>query len=284
MTPDCHQGADFIAQPRMKPDHDAPARAQDQGPGRYYQYVRRVYTPSHPYKGRIDQVLDEEPGLQFIGPDHVGDDQIICSVISPLGSSLCGVVGIDEDKLMRFEQPRQHGGHFFTTIGRPRNPGNFRYMPRISDRDPAERLDPFGDFIDQLGLLVGVLVEQKVKLIESCSAHQPMMLLVERIEYLRVAKDLIQALAGRKPRVMSKTQGELTHTAEGLDFLAVLVKPWLAASTNLFRECLSLGLCHFILYHKARGRLDASITRHSNAHRPSFVPACWDLAQSLSAK
>jgi hypothetical protein len=236
----------------------------------------RVHTLSHPYKRRFDQVLDEEPGLQFIGPDHVGHDQIICSVISPLGSSLRGVVGIEEDKLVRFEQPRQHSGHFFAAVGRPWNTGNFRHMPRISNRDPAERLYPLRDFIDQLDLLAGVLVEQQVELVKSCSAHQPMMFLIERVQDLRVAKDLIQALAGKKPHLVSKPQRELPHTAEGLNFLAVLVEPWLATSTDLFRECLSVALRHFILYHIVRARRAVwtrlSELRQLNARPPPFVP------------
>lgn len=174
----------------MKPDHDALSRRGIEGPGHdklicadsHRPVARGEHLPvSRPYERSIDKVLDEEPGLQLIGPDHVGDDQIICSVISPLGGSLRGVVSIDENKLVGFEQAGQHRGHFLTTVRRPRHAGNLSHMSRISDRDPTERLDPFGNFIDQLDLLAGVLVEQKMKLIESCSTHQPMMLLVERI-------------------------------------------------------------------------------------------------------
>ncbi len=37
---------------------------------------------SRTHKRRIDQMLDQKPGLQLIGSDHVRDDDIICSVIS----------------------------------------------------------------------------------------------------------------------------------------------------------------------------------------------------------
>jgi hypothetical protein len=198
-------------------------------------------------------MLDEEPGLQFIGPDHVGDDQIVCTVISRLGSSLSCVMGIHQDKLMRLEQPRQHSRHFLAAIRWPRDPRNFRDMSRISDRNPAKRLDSFGDFIDQLDLLVGVFVEQKVKLIEGGSAHQPMMLLVERIQDLRVAKELIEPFAGKKSRIMRQPQGELTHAAKGLNFPAALVKPWLATAVDLVRERLLLGVRHFNLYSRYQG-------------------------------
>jgi hypothetical protein len=40
------------------------------------------YGLSRPHKRRIDQMLNQEPGLQLIGSDHVGDDEIVCSVIS----------------------------------------------------------------------------------------------------------------------------------------------------------------------------------------------------------
>jgi hypothetical protein len=37
---------------------------------------------SRAHKRRIDKMLDQEPSLQLIGSDHVGDNEIICSVIS----------------------------------------------------------------------------------------------------------------------------------------------------------------------------------------------------------
>ena len=46
-------------------------------------------------------------------------------------------------------------------------------MPRISDGDPAERLDPFRKEIDELELLSGVLVEEQMQLVEGRTRDDP---------------------------------------------------------------------------------------------------------------
>jgi hypothetical protein len=59
-------------------------------------------------------------------------------------------------------------------------------MARIADRDAAQSLNALGDRIDQFVLLAGMFVEQKMQLIESRAAHQPVVLLVESVENLRI--------------------------------------------------------------------------------------------------
>src|SRR5262249_55672380 len=51
------------------------------------------------------------------------------------------------------------------------------------------------------------------------------MLLVQRVENLRVGQELVQALAGIHPRLVGERQWELPYGAKRLDLFAVLVQP-----------------------------------------------------------
>ena len=66
-------------------------------------------------------------------------------------------------------------------------------MARVPDRHGAEKLHALRDRVDELILLAGVLVHQKVQLVEGGAAHQPMGLLVEVVEDAPVAQHLVQA-------------------------------------------------------------------------------------------
>src|SRR5713101_5934821 len=149
-------------------------------------------------------------------------------------------------------------------------------MTRISDCNSAERLDPFGDLVDQLDLLAGVFVQQEMELVESRSAHEPMMFLVERVQDLRVREDLVQAPAGQQSGIIGKPQGKLTHGAEALDLLTALMNPRLAASADVFRKCLSLGRGHLLSCRLSRAQSlptarSRSLGQRINAgRRPSF--------------
>jgi hypothetical protein len=56
-------------------------------------------------------------------------------------------------------------------------------------------------------LLAGVFIEQQVELVEGCPAHQPMVLLVEGVEDLRVSQELVQPLAGLAARCATVRAG-----------------------------------------------------------------------------
>ena len=102
-------------------------------------------------------------------------------------------------------------------------------MPRVADRDPTEGLHPLGEIIHQRELLAGVLVQQQMQLVEGRPAHQPVVLLVQRVENLRVGQELVQALAGIHSRLVGERERELPHGPKCLDLLAVLVQPRLTA-------------------------------------------------------
>src|SRR5260221_14687398 len=66
-------------------------------------------------------------------------------------------------------------------------------------------------------------------MIERDAAHQPVMLLVERIQDLGIGEDLVEALAGIQPRVMGEAERELADGTELLHLRPALVQPRLAA-------------------------------------------------------
>src|SRR5260221_10146756 len=65
-------------------------------------------------------------------------------------------------------------------------------------------------------------------MIERDAAHQPVMLLVERIQDLGIGEDLVEALAGIQPRVTGESERELADGAELLHLRPALVQPRLA--------------------------------------------------------
>ena len=126
-------------------------------------------------------MLYQKPSLQLVGANNVGHDQIVRSVIPELLRLFRRIVCVSEDHLVSFQQARQHRRHLFTAVRRSGNPGDLRDMPRIADRDSAERLDPLCDLIDKLDLLTGMLIEEQMQLVERRSSHEPMVFLVQGI-------------------------------------------------------------------------------------------------------
>ena len=86
----------------------------------------------------------------------------------------------------------------------------------------AEQLDPLGDLVDQLALLLEVLVEQQVQLVEGRARHLPVVLLVEVAQRHGVGEQLVEvvdAFPAASPRPGRSACGPLT---ERLDLVGVL--------------------------------------------------------------
>ena len=90
-------------------------------------------------------------------------------------------------------------------------------VARITDCDPAQALDPLREQVDDLGLLLGVLVEQQVELVEGRPGHEPVVLLVERVEDHRVGQDLVQELAALGSCRLPPGRSAATGGPEALD-------------------------------------------------------------------
>src|SRR5208282_3380612 len=128
---------------------------------------------------RIYQVLAEEPNLQLVSAKHIAHYQVVGARVAQLVGTLGQLAARNDDDLVRVQQARQLHGNLFASLGRAWNARRFCYVCCHGDTDTAQKLDSFRDGVDDLALLSIVLIEQKMKLIESGSGHLPMGLLVE---------------------------------------------------------------------------------------------------------
>ena len=113
-----------------------------------------------------------------------------------------------------------HGRDVLGAVGRSIDGRQLGGVARVADGDPAEGLDPLGQHVDDLGLLLGVLVEQQVELVEGRPGDQPVVLLVERVEDHRVGQDLVEEPAALRSGVRCQRDRQAAERAEALDLLA----------------------------------------------------------------
>src|SRR5262245_4125660 len=76
----------------------------------------------------IDEVLNEEPGLEFARADNVGDEEAICAVITEGSDAGRRLVRVAEDQLVRLEQPGQVRRDLLEAIWGPRHLGDLRHV------------------------------------------------------------------------------------------------------------------------------------------------------------
>ena len=83
-------------------------------------------------------------------------------------SSVVLIAGPDllDDRLVGAQRPVDHDRDLLGAIGRPLDRRQLGGVTRVADGDAAEALDPLGEEVDDLVLLLGVLVEQQVELVE----------------------------------------------------------------------------------------------------------------------
>src|SRR5581483_11277105 len=55
-------------------------------------------------QGSIDQVLTQEPGLEFIGPKHVTYNHTVCTGVAKFIRSFCQFATAPDDDLVRFHK------------------------------------------------------------------------------------------------------------------------------------------------------------------------------------
>ena len=95
-----------------------------------------------------------------------------------------------------------------------------------------EQLDPLGDFIDQLVLLVEVFVEQQVQLVKRRSRDLPMVLLVQITQRDRIGEYLVEILHAFFTDVLSQRDGQLDQVPERLDLVRLLMRQRLGLVQN----------------------------------------------------
>src|SRR5690348_1823862 len=97
------------------------------------------------YQWGVDEVLGEEPRLQLAGPDHVGNQQVVGTVIAAFLDQRGEPVRLAEDDLVRLQQAGQHRRYLLDTVGRPWDPGDLGDVAGVADRDTTQGLDALGD-------------------------------------------------------------------------------------------------------------------------------------------
>src|SRR6266699_3470515 len=85
----------------------------------------------------VDEVLGEEPRLQLAGPDHLGYQQVVGTVVAAVLGPRGGLVRLPQDDLVRLQQAGQHRRYLLDAVWRPRYPGDLGDVPGIADRDAA---------------------------------------------------------------------------------------------------------------------------------------------------
>jgi len=73
----------------------------------------------------INQVLAQEPGLEFVGPEDVTDHQIIRPLITQLVSSISKFPALANDYLVRIQQPGNLHWNFFPSLWWTLNASSF---------------------------------------------------------------------------------------------------------------------------------------------------------------
>lgn len=196
-------------------------------------------------------MLGQEPHLRLAGADDAGDEQVGAALVALRRDPGGGVPRVDQDPLVRVEEPRQHDGDRLHAVRRPGNRRQLGDVARVSDRDAAEALDPLGQLVHDGQLGLGVLVQHEVERVEGRPAHEPVVLLVEGVQDLRVGEYAVQPLTGVHAGVVAEADRQLLERAERLGLLALLVQQRLAAAA---RGCGGRGFHRVLLEGGRPGR------------------------------
>ena len=165
----------------------------------------------------VHDVLRDEPDLQLVAAQDVAHQQVVRAPVGVLLGLVDRVADLLEDGLVGVERPMDHRRDVLGAVGRAIDRRQLGGVARVTDGDPAEALDPLGEQVDDLGLLLGVLVEQQVELVEGRPGDEPVVLLVERVEDHRVGEDLVEQPAALGPRLLGQGDRQQSGRPEALD-------------------------------------------------------------------
>src|SRR6266852_362471 len=140
----------------------------------------------------LHQVLAQEPGLQFVGAQHLAYNHVVCSDVSESCRTLSQLSAVANDDLVSVEQARKQDGDFLATARRAFDLGGLGDVMRHRNGKPSQQLDALGDIIHNLDLLAEMLVEQKVELIERGGRNLPVRLLVQVTQGYGIGEQLVE--------------------------------------------------------------------------------------------
>ncbi len=184
----------------------------------------------------IHQVFREKPYLKLVGADHIGDEQVIGSVVARFGGLLSHGVSLFQNQLVSFEKTGDLHGHGLTAARKPGNHGRLRHVRRHSQADAAQELNPLCDLVYQLILFAVMLIKEQMELVKSMAGDLPVMFLVHITEGYGVGENLIEIVAGGCAGLFVQSDRQLGDLAIRLNFGGALMLD----GTGLFRSCFKL--------------------------------------------
>src|SRR5437870_7616472 len=178
------------------------------------------------HQRRADQVLTQEPGLQFVAAKHVAHDHVVSSLIAQLVCSLGQLTAMTNNDLVRIQQPRDDHWNFFSATRRTFDPGSLGDIMGHRDGKPAEQLNALGNRVHHFDLLVEMFIEQKMKLIKRRPYNLPMRLLVQIAQGHSVCEELIELFGHFQTNWLFefKMKG-MSYGAIGLNLAPALMHP-----------------------------------------------------------
>src|SRR5262245_24263537 len=72
------------------------------------------------YRWRIDEMLGDEPHLQLVRPQDVGDENVVRRVVAHLARAARSFSRLFDDEFVCLEQAGQHRGDFLDSVRRAR--------------------------------------------------------------------------------------------------------------------------------------------------------------------
>src|SRR5216684_3074585 len=130
----------------------------------------------------LHQVLAQEPGLQFVGAQHLAYNHVVCSDVSESCRTLSQLSAVANDDLVSVEQARKQDGDFLATARRAFDLGGLGDVMRHRNGKPSQQLDALAE----------MLVEQKVELIERGARNLPVRLLVQVTQGYGIGEQLVE--------------------------------------------------------------------------------------------
>lgn len=164
----------------------------------------------------VYQVLGNEPDLEFVGADHIADEQVVSALIAGFGGLASAATRFAQDDLVSFDETRNLSGDFFPFFGRTRNLCQFDDIGSGRNTDTAEQLDTLGKHVDDFVLFGSVLVEEFVKREKGRAGDLPMVFLVEVAQSDGVGEDLVENLDTAAAHVFIETDRHASDGAKSL--------------------------------------------------------------------
>src|SRR6266566_2771965 len=115
-------------------------------------------------------MFGQEPDLEFVGANDVADQHVVGAVVAGFAGLLGHGASFFEQEFVSVEEPRNLYGNLFAAARRAGNDGSLGDVGGHGQADAAERLEAFGDGVDQFVLLFIMLIEKKMNLIEGVSS------------------------------------------------------------------------------------------------------------------